>query len=278
MASIPDSEVHKGIRSKYTDDLLWLPLGVAKYIKVTGDNSILEDMVPFIESPILLETEEERYEVPTISKDIGTVYEHCIRAIDRSLNFGERCLPLMGGGDWNDGMNKVGYKGKGESVWLGWFIGKVLRDFILICNMVGDFERVKKYEGAIEKLKNALETNAWDGEWYKRAFFDDGKPIGSKENSECTIDSIAQSWSVISSLGDEERSKQALKSVENYLINEEEGIIALLTPPFDTSDQEPGYIKSYVPGSEKMGTVYHAAAWVIKAFAMLEKETKLQPI
>ncbi|CCQ97400.1 membrane hypothetical protein [[Clostridium] ultunense Esp] len=272
---IPDSEVHKGIRSKYSDDLLWLPLGVATYIKVTGDKSILEEKIPFIESPILQEAEEERYEVPTISEDIGTVYEHCIRAIDKSLNFGERDLPLMGGGDWNDGMNRVGYKGKGESVWLGWFIAKVLKDFIPICNIVGDFERIKKYKGIIEKLKNALETNAWDGEWYKRAFFDNGTPIGSKENSECTIDSIAQSWSVISTIGDRERIKKALKSVENYLINEEEGIIALLTPPFDTTDQEPGYIKSYVPGIRENGGQYtHAATWVVKAFAMLGEGDK----
>ncbi|MCF6466681.1 GH36-type glycosyl hydrolase domain-containing protein [Clostridium sp. Cult2] len=272
---IPDSEVHKGIRSKYSDDLLWLPLGVAKYIKVTGDNTILEEKIPFIESPILLETEEERYEVPIISEDIGTVYEHCIRAIDKSLNFGERDLPLIGGGDWNDGMNKVGHRGKGESVWLGWFIAKVLKDFIPICNMVEDFKRAKRYESLIEKLKNALETNAWDGEWYRRAFFDDGTPIGSKENSECTIDSIAQSWSVISTLGDEKRSKSALKSVENYLINEEEGIIALLTPPFDKTNQEPGYIKSYVPGVRENGGQYtHAATWVIKAFAMLGEGDK----
>ena len=272
---IPNSEVHKGIRSKYSDDLLWLPLGVAKYIKVTGDKSILEEKIPFIESPVLQEWEEERYEVPTISEDIGTVYEHCTRAIDKSLKFGERGLPLMGGGDWNDGMNKVGYKGKGESVWLGWFIASVLKDFIPICNMVGDFERATKYNNIMEKLKNALETNAWDGEWYKRAFYDDGTSLGSKENSECTIDSIAQSWSVISTLGNKERSKEALKSVENYLINEEEGIIALLAPPFDTSDQEPGYIKSYVPGIRENGGQYtHAATWVIKAFAMLGEGDK----
>lgn len=172
-------------------------------------------------------------------------------------------------------MNRVGYKGKGESVWLGWFIAKVLKDFIPICNIVGDFERIKKYKGIIEKLKNALETNAWDGEWYKRAFFDNGTPIGSKENSECTIDSIAQSWSVISTIGDRERIKKALKSVENYLINEEEGIIALLTPPFDTTDQEPGYIKSYVPGIRENGGQYtHAATWVVKAFAMLGEGDK----
>ena len=267
---IPDSEVHKGIRSKYTDDLLWLPLGVSEYILKTGDESILKEKIPFIESPILEEDEEERYEVPSISKDVGTVYEHCIRAIERSLKFGERGLPLMGGGDWNDGMNKIGYKGFGESVWLGWFIITVLKSFIPICEKMEDFEKVEKYKGIIFKLKTAIEKNAWDGEWYKRAFFDDGTPIGSKENTECTIDSIAQSWAVISQAGDLQRVKIALNSVEKHLINNEEGIIALLNPPFENTDLDPGYIKSYVPGVRENGGQYtHAAIWVIKAFALL---------
>ena len=272
---IPDSEVHKGIRSRYSDDLLWLPLGVAEYILVTGDDEILKEEVPFIESPILKEAEYERYEVPSKSEDIATVYDHCIRAIEKSLNFGERGLPLMGSGDWNDGMNKVGYKGKGESVWLGWFLATVLKAFTPICEKMGDLERAEKYNRIIMELKDSIETNAWDGDWYKRAFFDDGTPLGSKENNECTIDSIAQSWSVISTLGDENRSNIALKSVESYLINEEEGIIALLTPPFDDTDLDPGYIKSYVPGVRENGGQYtHAATWVIKAFAMLGEGDK----
>lgn len=272
---IPDSNVHKGIRSRYSDDLLWLPLGVSEYILITGDHNILNEPVPFIESPILKEGEHERYEIPTTSKDIGTVYEHCIRAIEKSLNFGERGLPLMGGGDWNDGMNKIGYKGKGESVWLGWFLITVLESFIPICEKVGDFSKVEKYKKIIIDLKSAIETNAWDGEWYKRAFFDNGTPIGSKENSECMIDSIAQSWPMISGAGDIERVKLALKSVENYLVNEEEGIIALLTPPFDSVDLDPGYIKSYVPGVRENGGQYtHAATWVIKAFALLGEGDK----
>jgi cyclic beta-1,2-glucan synthetase len=272
---IPDKEVHKGIRSKYSDDLLWLPLGVAEYVLVTGKDEILQEKVPFIESSILKEAEYERYEVPSQSNDIGTVYEHCIRAIEKSLNFGEKGLPLMGSGDWNDGMNKVGYKGKGESVWLGWFLATVLKAFIPICEKMKDYERVQKYNDVILQLKQAIETNAWDGKWYKRAFFDDGTPIGSKESSECTIDSIAQSWSVISTLGEEKRSKIALESVENYLVNEEEGIVALLTPPFDDTELEPGYIKSYVPGVRENGGQYtHAAIWIIKAFAMLGQGDK----
>ena len=272
---IPNSEVHKGIRSKYTDDLLWLPLGVAKYILVTGDESILKEEVPFIESPILRDDEAERYEIPSLSKEVGTVYEHCIRAIEKSLNFGERGLPLMGGGDWNDGMNKVGYKGQGESVWLGWFIITVLKSFVSICEKMGDTERKEKYDKIILDLKDAIEENAWDGEWYKRAFFDDGTPLGSKENSECMIDSIAQSWAAISGEGDLERVKIALKSVENYLVNEEEGIIALLSPPFEDTELDPGYIKSYVSGVRENGGQYtHAAIWVIKAFALLGEGDK----
>ena len=272
---IPDSEVHKGVRSRYSDDRLWLPLGVAEYILVTGDNEILHEKVPFIESPILKETEHERYEVPSQSDEIGTVYEHCIRAIEKSLNLGERGLPLIGSGDWNDGMNKIGHEGRGESVWMGWFLGTVLKEFIPICKKMGDLEKVEKYKKIILGLKESIETNAWDGEWYKRAFFDDGTPIGSKESRECTIDSIAQSWSVISTLGNEERSKVALKSAENYLVNEEEGIVALLTPPFDDIELDPGYIKSYVPGVRENGGQYtHAAAWLIKAFAMLGEGDK----
>lgn len=272
---IPDSEVHKGIRSRYSDDLLWLPLGVAEYVLVTGDDSILKEKVPFIESPILKETEYERYEVPKLSEEVGTVYEHCIRSIEKSLNFGERGLPLMGGGDWNDGMNKVGYKGKGESVWLAWFLATVLKAFIPICERVGDIDRAKKYEVIILELKKSIEANAWDGEWYKRAFFDDGSPIGSKENSECRIDSISQSWSVISNLGDRKRAETALASVEKYLVDKESGIVALLTPAFDNTELDPGYIKSYVPGVRENGGQYtHGATWVIKAFAMLGEGDK----
>lgn len=266
----PNSQVHKGIRSRYSDDLLWLPLGVAKYIKVTGDVNILKEEVPFIESPTLKETEMERYEMPTILDEIASVYEHCIRAIERALKFGDKGLPLMGGGDWNDGMNKVGYQGKGQSVWLGWFLATVLKEFIQVCELMEDYERANRYRQIISQLKEALEKNAWDGEWYIRAFFDDGTPLGSKENSECMIDSIAQSWSVISGIASAQRSKMALESLEKYLINEEEGIIALLTPPFSDSDLDPGYIKSYVPGVRENGGQYtHAAIWAVKAFAML---------
>lgn len=270
-----DSEVHKGIRSKCSDDLLWLPFAVAEYIEKTGRDEILKEKTFFIESPILKETEMERYETPTKSDEIGSVYEHCLRAIDHSLHFGERGLPLIGSGDWNDGMNKVGYKGQGESVWLAWFLATVLDKFIPLCEKLEDFERVDKYKKTILLLKDAIESIAWDGNWYKRAFFDDGTPIGSEENAECTIDSIAQSWSVISKLGNLERSKTALESVEKHLVNQKQGIISLLTPPFDSMKLNPGYIKSYVPGVRENGGQYtHAAAWLIKAFAMLKEGDK----
>lgn len=266
----PKKNVHKGIRSKYSDDLLWLPLAVAKYLMVTEDYSILEVEVPYIESVVLSDEEQERYEVPNISEKTGTVYEHCIKAIEKSLKFGERGIPLMGSGDWNDGMNKVGYKGKGESIWLGWFLGTVLKNFLPICKKIGDFNRAERYEKIIENIKEAIEKNGWDGDWYLRAYFDDGRVLGSKENEECRIDSIAQSWGVLSGLGNKERTKKAMEAVDRYLINEEEGMILLLSPPFDKGDLDPGYIKSYVPGVRENGGQYtHAAAWVIGAFALM---------
>ncbi|WP_416197599.1 MAG: Cellobiose phosphorylase [Sporanaerobacter sp.] len=271
----PMTDIHKGIRTKYTDDLLWLPYATEEYVSITGDYSILDEKVPFIESEVLNEEEQERYEVPSLSNEIGTVYEHCIRAIEKSLKFGERGLPLMGSGDWNDGMNKVGYKGKGESIWLGWFLGSVLKDFIPICKYKKDEERAKKYEKVLYDLKVAMGKNAWDGDWYLRAYFDDGTPLGSKENDECRIDSISQSWAVISSLGEKEKNKKALESVQKYLIREEDGMILLLTPPFSDGVLDPGYIKSYVPGVRENGAQYtHAAAWVIGAFAMMGEGDK----
>ncbi len=270
-----DNEVNKGIRSKCSDDLLWLPYSVAEYINITGDYSILDEEVFYIESDPLRETEYERYEVPNKSKEKGTIYDHCIRAIEKGINLSMRNIPLMGTGDWNDGMNKVGYMGRGESIWLGWFLATVLQLFIPICKKQDDISHVEELNKQILNLKEAIETNGWDGEWYIRAFFDDGIPIGSKRSKECSIDSISQSWSVISKLGDRERAISALKAVEKYLVNEEEGIISLLTPPFENIELDPGYIKSYVPGVRENGGQYtHAATWVIKAFAMLGEGDK----
>lgn len=269
---VPDVEVHKGIRSRYSDDYLWTPYAVKEYLKVTEDFSIFHEKVPFIESEELRDDEMERYEIPRLSEKNATVYEHCIRAIERSLKFGNHGIPLMGSGDWNDGMNRVGYKGKGESVWLGWFIADILKDFIPICKAMGEEDRGYRYEKVLENLVDSIEKNAWNGEWYIRAFFDDGKPLGSQECNECAIDSIAQSWAVISGFGKNDRVEKAMESVEKYLVKEEEGMVLLFTPPFDDIDQNPGYIKSYIPGVRENGGQYtHAACWVIIAFSMMDK-------
>lgn len=261
----------RGVRTRISDDLLWLPFVINYYIKVTGDESILEEMISFIEAPQLTEGHDEAYTQPQISKLESTIFDHCCRAIDRSLKVGAHGLPLMGSGDWNDGMNRVGHSGLGESVWLAWFLIKIMRDFIPFCLKLGDRTRAQSYLTHVEKLKNSIESHAWDGEWYLRAYFDDGEKLGSNKSDECKIDAIAQSWSLISGEGNEERSKKALTSVNQYLINRQEQIIKLFTPPFDKSTVDPGYIKGYVPGVRENGGQYtHAAIWTIMAYAALK--------
>ena len=261
---------NKGIRTKFSDDLLWLPFVTADYISKTKDYSLLEIKTKYLEDRPLDEEEEERYNKPKISDKEGTVYEHCIKAIDYSLKFGEHGIPLMGSGDWNDGMNMVGNKGKGESVWLGWFLYKILKDFSIICKDKGDILRYEKYEEQAEKIAKNIENSSWDGSWYVRAYFDDGTPLGSANNTECKIDSIAQSWAVISGAAEKNRAKEAMEAVNNYLVNEEAGIIKLLAPPFDNDEINPGYIKGYAPGVRENGGQYtHAAIWVILAYTKL---------
>lgn len=260
----------KGIRTKYSDDLLWLPYVSAEYVDHTGDWDILETEIPFIESERLEANEDERYDVPWISCESGSLYEHCTRSIDLSLRFGAHGIPLMGSGDWNDGMNTVGNKGRGESVWLGWFLYTVLKKFIPICIGWNDKKRAERYTQSASNIVLFLEKEAWDGSWYRRAYFDDGTPLGSVQNSECRIDSISQSWAAISGAGKPERVKEAMDAVEKYLIDREEGIIKLLTPPFDKGALKPGYIKGYVPGVRENGGQYtHAATWTVMAFAEL---------
>jgi len=268
-------EAGKGIRTRYSDDLLWLPYVTVDYITATEDWSILDIEVPYIEDEPLPEGHDERYSIPRVSDKKGTIYEHCIKAIDRALRFGEHGIPLMGSGDWNDGMNKVGNKGKGESVWLGWFLSSILNSFIPICQKYGDEERAELYRKNLDNIVQSIEKHAWDGSWYRRAYFDDGKPLGSNQNSECKIDSLAQSWAAITGFGDINRTREALKAVQYYLIDKEEGIIKLLTPAFNDGDLEPGYIKGYVPGVRENGGQYtHAAVWVILAFAKMGEGDK----
>jgi cyclic beta-1,2-glucan synthetase len=265
----------KGIRTRFSDDLLWLPYVTAGYINRTGDYDILTEQVHYIEYEPLAEGEDERYGTPRISDKSSTVYEHCIRAIQRSLRFGEHGIPLIGSGDWNDGFSTVGNKGKGESIWLGWFLCDILTSFAPLCKHMGDNDRANEYLETADRIAKAIELNGWDGGWYRRAYFDDGRPLGSAENDECTIDSIAQSWALISGWGSSDRAVQAMESVERYLVRREEGLVLLFTPPFDESDLNPGYIKGYVPGVRENGGQYtHAAAWVVYALALMGEGDK----
>jgi cellobiose phosphorylase len=262
--------VDSGIRTRFSDDLLWLPYVTIDYIRNTGDYSILDVTTNYLEDEPLREGEDERYTIARKSNVEGTIYEHCIKAIDKSLKFGEHNIPLIGSGDWNDGMSTVGNKGKGESVWLGWFLYSILNDFIELCIYKADNEKISDYKQNINFIKENLEKYAWDGKWYRRAYFDNGTPLGSEQNDECKIDSLAQTWSIISGGGDDERKKEAMDSLEKYLVKEEEKIVLLLTPAFDNSTLEPGYIKGYVPGVRENGAQYtHAAIWAIIAMAKL---------
>ncbi len=264
------AESGKGIRTRYSDDLLWLAYVLAEYVEKTGDSQIMEEQVPFLEGNSLAEGEDEKYEEPVCPDITASMYEHCVLAIDKSLETGPHGLPLMGSGDWNDGMNTVGNKGSGESVWLGWFLISILHKFIPICKLMKDLPREEKYQETAEKLLENIEREAWDGSWYRRAYFDDGTPLGSVQNSECRIDSIAQSWSVISGSAKPQRMQEAMVAVQKYLVDSNEGIIKLLAPPFDEGQLQPGYIKGYVPGVRENGGQYtHAAAWVVLAFAKL---------
>ncbi|OXM17146.1 GH36-type glycosyl hydrolase domain-containing protein [Paenibacillus herberti] len=272
-------ETHKGIRTKYTDDLLWLPYASARYVVHTGDWDVFSEKAPFITSSTLTEEEHERYEATVLSGNEGTLYEHCMRAIDKGLTSGRHGIPLMGIGDWNDGMNSIGDEGRGESVWLGWFLCVVLEKFAPICDKLGDELRAAHYRKERERIMSALNEHAWDGEWYRRACTDEGKWIGTNSGKECRIDAIAQSWSVISGGAPPERARKAMGSFDRELVDRNLMLARLLTPPFDKTEPSPGYIQGYPPGLRENGAQYtHGVIWSIVAWCVLgegDKATEL---
>ena len=258
----------RGVRTRFSDDLLWLPFVTADYVTATGDESILTEKMPFLKGEPLKAEESDRYSQFDSTTETYTLYEHCRRALAKGSTAGIHGLPLMGEGDWNDGMNRVGAKGRGESVWLGWFLHATLMRFATLCALMKDDP--EPYRRQAERLSQALEAHAWDGNWYLRAFYDDGSSLGSSTNSECQIDSIAQSWSVLSGVADPVRARQAMESVNKLLINQADQLIMLLTPSFDKTLRDPGYIKGYLPGVRENGGQYtHAAIWSVWAYASL---------
>ena len=261
----------KGVRTRISDDYLWLPYAVAHYVEVTGDMGVLDETVPYLRGVKLEPGEDEVYFTPERSPVEGTIFDHCRRALDRaSAMLGARGLPLIGTGDWNDGFNRVGREGRGESVWLGWFLEANLRLFADVAEGLGKSHLAFAWRQTALRIRESLEIEAWDGDWYRRAFFDDGMPLGSSVNPECRIDSIAQSWAVIHGGAPEERARRAMASVEEYLVHRGDGLVRLFTPPFDTWEVDPGYIKGYLPGVRENGGQYtHAAIWCVIAFATL---------
>jgi cyclic beta-1,2-glucan synthetase len=265
----------RGVRTHFSDDYLWLPFVVCRYVSTVADTGVLDEMVPFLEGRTLRPDEEAYYDLPNRSEEEASLYQHCVRSIENGLKFGEHGLPLIGCGDWNDGMNLVGKDGRGESVWLAFFLYDVLTRFAPLARARGDHDFAERCLAHARDLQRNIEENAWDGEWYRRAWFDNGEPLGSHSNQECQIDSLPQSWSVISGAGDPSRSRQAMESVDQRLVRRDAGLIQLFDPPFDKSPLNPGYIKAYIPGVRENGGQYtHAAIWTAMAFAAMGKNER----
>ncbi len=259
----------RGVRTRFSDDLAWLPYVVDHYVRVTGDASVLDEYVPFLGMRALEPDEHEVYDLPEVTQERASVYQHCLRALRRACTAGAHGLPLIGIGDWNDGMNRVGVEGRGESVWLAWFLITTLRAFAKHTEARGEITVAADLRRQADEYVAAVEQHGWDGAWYRRAYFDNGTPLGSVMSDECRIDSIAQSWSVISGAGDPARQAQAMDSLEKHLVREDARLLMLLTPPFDTTAQDPGYIKGYLPGVRENGAQYtHAALWAVLATAL----------
>jgi cyclic beta-1,2-glucan synthetase len=260
----------QGVRTRISDDRVWLAFAASHYVEVTGDLAIFDESEPFLDGPPLNDDQTESYFHPMVSELRATLFEHCARALDASLAVGIHGLPLIGTGDWNDGMNRVGEKGKGESIWLGWFLYTTLLTFAGIAESRGEEVRATSWRSHASSLLEALKHSGWDGNWYRRAYFDDGTPLGSAGNLECRIDSIAQSWGVISGGADPVRAVAAMKAVDEFLVRPEDGLVLLFTPPFDKTALDPGYIKGYPPGIRENGGQYtHGALWSVIAYAML---------
>ncbi len=260
----------RGVRTRFSDDLVWLPFVADHYVSVTGDVGVWDVSAPYLAMRTLGADEQELYDLPAVSGETGTLYDHCVRALERACTTGEHGLPLMGAGDWNDGMNRVGVHGKGESIWLAWFLTATLRKLAVHAEMRGDTQTATTWRTRAQGYADAAERAGWDGAWYRRAYYDDGSPLGTSTDDECRIDAIAQSWAVLSNAANPVRARAAMQAVNTQLVREDARLLLLLTPPFDRSVRDPGYIKGYLPGVRENGAQYtHAALWTVLAMARL---------